>query len=140
MTDASHTPPAASSKDLRNFGFTFGVVSAIVSGVLFWRGRTSPGQGFLIASLAFFAVGALAPGLLRPAFGPWMKFAEILGYINTRILLGIFYYVGITPTGLLMRLAGKDPMSRTFKRKNAPTYWSKPTPHQDGTRHFDRQF
>lgn len=140
MTDRSAVPYVASPKDLRNFGFTFGVVAAIVATVLLWRGRTAPGQGFLAASILFFAVGALAPGLLRPAFGPWMKFAEILGYVNTRILLGVFYFVGITPTGLLMRLVGKDPMSRTFKRKNESTYWTRPTPHVDGHRHFDRQF
>jgi Saxitoxin biosynthesis operon protein SxtJ len=140
LTDAAPKAPVATPRDLRNFGFTFGVIAAIVSAFLFWRARTSPAQGFLIASLLFFAVGALVPGLLRPAFGPWMKFAEILGYINTRILLGLFYYVGMTPTGLLMRLAGKDPMTRTFKQKDARTYWSKPTPHVDGRRHFDRQF
>jgi hypothetical protein len=69
-----------------------------------------------------------------------MKFAEILGYINTRVLLGLFFMVGITPTGLLMRLSGKDPMSRTFKGKTVSSYWTKPTPHADGPRHFDRQF
>ena len=139
MTDATTLPPAT-PKDLRSFGFTFGAVSTIVAAVLLWRGRTAPGQGFLALAAAFFVVGAFVPGLLRPFFGPWMKFAEILGYINTRILLGVFFYVGITPTGLLMRLAGKDPMTRTFKGKNETTYWTKPTPHADGHRHFDRQF
>lgn len=140
MTDRAPVPHVASRRDLRNFGFTFGVVAAIVAAFLLWRGRTGPGQGFAAASALFFAVGALVPGLLRPAFGPWMKFAEILGYINTRILLGVFYYVGMTPTGLLMRLAGKDPMTRTFKKKNETTYWTKPAPHIDGNRHFNRQF
>lgn len=140
MTDPATIPHVASRKDLRNFGFTFGVVAAIVAALLLWRGRMGPSQGFAVASALFFAVGSLLPGLLRPAFGPWMKFAEILGYINTRILLGVFFYVGITPTGLLMRLAGKDPMTRTFKAKNETTYWTKPAPHVDGNRHFDRQF
>ncbi len=140
MTDAVHTPPPATSKDLRNFGITFGVVALVIAAFFAWKGRTAPAQGFGTASLVFFLAAALVPGLLRPFFGPWMRFAEILGYINTRILLGLFYYVGVTPTGLLMRLAGKDPMTRTFKKKGAPTYWSKPPVHIDGTRHFDRQF
>ncbi len=140
MTDAIPTPPPATRRDLRNFGITFGVVTLVIAAFFAWKGRTGPAQGFGIASLVFFLAAALVPGLLRPFFGPWMKFAEILGYINTRILLGLFYYVGVTPTGLLMRLAGKDPMTRTFKQKGAPTYWSKPPVHVDGTRHFDRQF
>ena len=140
MTDPIHVPPTASRKDLRNFGLTFGVVAALIAAFLVYRGRTGPAQGFGIASAVFFVLAFAAPGILRPAFGPWMKFSEILGYINTRILLGLFYYVGVTPTGLLLRLSGKDPMTRTFKRKGETTYWSKPTAHVDGTRHFNRQF
>lgn len=140
MTEAINVPHVASRKDLRNFGFTFGAVAAVVATLLLWRGRTAPGQGFLIASTVCFAVAIVVPGLLRPFFGPWMKFAEILGYVNTRILLAVFYYVGITPTGVLMRLAGKDPMTRTFKGKNETSYWTRPAPHVDGRRHFDRQF
>ncbi len=134
------TPPPATAKDLRNFGFTFGFVAGAFGLVLMWRGRPAPAEGFLIAAAAFFLVGATVPGLLRPAYGPWMKFAEILGYINTGLLLGAFYLVGVTPTGLLMRLSGKDPMNRTFKREDESSYWTKPTPHHEGARHFDRQF
>lgn len=139
MTEAAPAHPPASAKDLRNFGFTFGGVALIFGAVLMWRGRPSA-PWFLGASALFFLVGALAPGLLRPAFGPWMKFAEILGYVNTRLLLGLFFLVGITPTGLIMRLVGKDPMARTFRKKDGTSYWTPPTPHADGVRHFDRQF
>jgi hypothetical protein len=114
-------------------------VALFFGALLMWKGRPL-GPWFAAASVPFFLVGAFAPGLLRPAFGPWMKFAEFLGYVNTRILLGLFFAIGITPTGLLMRGAGKDPMARTFKRKGESSYWIKPTPHAEGTRHFDRQF
>ena len=139
MTDAHATPPPATAKELRNFGFTFGGVALVFGALLMWRGRPT-GPWLLGASVLFFLAGALAPGLLRPAYGPWMKFAELLGYVNTRILLGLFFVIGITPTGLLMRLGGKDPMGRTFKKKGAPSYWIKPTPHAEGARHFERQF
>ena len=95
---------------------------------------------FLFASAAFFLAGIFLPGVLRPAYGPWMKFSEVLGYINTRILLGVFFYLGVTPTGILMRLSGKDPMTRSFKNRRASSYWAKPTAHPEGPRHFDRQF
>jgi hypothetical protein len=138
LTDA-HAAPPATIKDLRNFGFTFGGVALFFGAVLLWKGRPL-GPWFVGASAVFFVIGGLAPGLLRPAYGPWMKFAEILGYVNTRILLGLFFIFGITPTGLIMRGAGKDPMGRTFKRKGESSYWNKPTPHAEGARHFDRQF
>lgn len=139
MTDAIPAPPPATTKALRSFGFTFGTVALVFGAFLAWRGRPLA-PWVLGASVLFFLVGAFVPGLLRPAFGPWMKFAEILGHINTRLLLGLFFFAGITPTGLLMRAGGKDPMARSFKRKGAASYWTKPTPHADGTRHFDRQF
>jgi hypothetical protein len=140
LTEAAPAPPRASAADLKNFGFVFAGVASVVALVLWWRGRMSGAQGFAAAATLFFLVGALLPEALRPFHGPWMKFAEILGYINTRILLGLFYFVGVTPTGLLMRLSGKDPMNRTFKKKGAASYWTKAPPHQDGPRHFDRQF
>lgn len=140
MTDPGKAHPTASPKELRSFGFTFGVVAGIFSLALWWRGRETAAVSFLAAAAVFFLAGALAPGVLRAIHGPWMKLAEALGYINTRILLGLFFVVGVTPTGLLMRLSGKDPMSRTFKKKGAGSYWVKPTPHEDGPRHFDRQF
>lgn len=140
MTDAIPTPKPATPRDLRGFAFTFGFVSALFAAFLFWRGRVPIGQGFAVAAALFFAIGLVAPGLLRPAYGPWMRFSEILGYVNTRLLLGLFYFVGVTPIGLMMRLSGKDPMSRTFKRKGDGSYWNTPTAHIDGARHFDRQF
>ena len=140
MTDLRAAPLPASTRDLRSFAFTFGTVATIVALFLLWRSRMTGSQGFFVAAVLFVLIGALAPGLLRPAYAPWMKFAEILGYINTRILLGLFYFLGVTPTGLLMRLAGKDPMTRTFKRKGETSYWTKAAPHIDGARHFDRQF
>jgi hypothetical protein len=139
LTSPPPAHPPATTRDLRSFGFTFGGVALAFGLFLLWRGRPSA-PWFLGASAVFFLVGAVVPGLLRPAFGPWMKFAEVLGYVNTRILLGLFYFIGVTPTGLLMRAAGKDPMGRTFKPRGSSSYWAKPTPHTDGDRHFDRQF
>ncbi len=139
MTETLPVHPPATPKDLRNFGFTFAGVALVFAAFLFWKGRPSA-PWFLGAAGVFFVLGAFLPSLLRPAFGPWMKFAEVLGYVNTRILLGLFFIIGITPTGLLMRISGKDPMARTFKQKSTSSYWTKPTPHEEGNRHFTRQF
>jgi hypothetical protein len=49
---------------------------------------------------------------LKIIYTPWMKFGHILGFINTRIILGFIFFVMITPMGLVMRLMGKDPMCR----------------------------
>ena len=69
-----------------------------------------------------------------------MKFAAILGHINTRILLTVFYIVGLTPTGFIMKMLGKDPMRRRFKDKSVSSYWSHEAPPAEGVRHFNNQF
>ncbi len=139
MTDPTQDAAPTSRRDLRNFGFTFASVSAIFFGILTWKGRPSA-LYFALVAAGFALAGAVAPGLLRPFHGPWMKFAELLGVVNTRVLLAIFFFVGLTPISALMRMIGKDPMNRRFKGKGATSYWIAPPVHPDGVRHFDRQF
>jgi hypothetical protein len=52
---------------------------------------------------------------------PWMLFAEKLGWVNTRIIMSVFFYVILTPIGFIMSLTGKDPMARRFD-SSAPSY------------------
>lgn len=52
----------------------------------------------------------------------WMKFAHVLGWINTRILLTLFYFVILTPFALLVSLFKRDLLDQSFK-PNEPTYW-----------------
>ncbi len=113
-------------RDLRTFGLTFAAVVAGLFGCLlpwFWSSgedafrlldpRTWPAWPWLLASI----VGAWAllwPATLHWLHRPWMKFAELAGWLNTRIILVILFYVLIVPMGLLMRLFGHDPMRRGF--------------------------
>lgn len=68
--------------------------------------------------------GYLAYGLMRPLYLGWMKLALALAWINTRILLGLFFYLVLTPIGLLMRLFGKDFLDEKCE-KTIPSYWTK---------------
>jgi hypothetical protein len=54
----------------------------------------------------------LLPSTLQPIYIGWMKFGNIMNWINTRLILGIVFYGLIFPTGLVMRIFGKDPMKR----------------------------
>ncbi len=62
-------------------------------------------------------LGGVAPRLLAPAHKGWMWMGQILGWINTRILLGIVFYGLVTPIGLIFRLMGKDTVRRTFSEE-----------------------
>jgi hypothetical protein len=88
--------------------------------------------------LVFFVASHLAYPAMKPIHFWWMKFAFALGWINTRLLLGVFFYFVLTPIGLMMKLFGKDLLDRKFE-PNAVSYWKKRTRPFD-PRTMERQF
>ena len=62
----------------------------------------------------------IAPASLRPVYKVWMRFAGVLGWINTRIILGLVFFLMFFPFGLIMRLFN-DPMRRKLD-KSIKTY------------------
>jgi hypothetical protein len=71
---------------------------------------------------ALVATIALArPAALRPVHAAWMTFARALGWANTRILLGLVFYLVLAPLGIAMRLAGRDALRLKFD-PDATTY------------------
>ncbi len=62
------------------------------------------------------------PRILSPVEKYWMLFAGVLGFIMTNVLLTLVFFLGVLPTGLLMRLFGKDPLRKGFD-KDKKTYW-----------------
>jgi hypothetical protein len=112
-----------SSKEMTMLAVLFLVLFGVLgSYYLFWKGSWS---GYvLIGAGIFLCLCRLVPPLFRRVFRLWIGLAITLGYIVSRVLLTLLFYVAVLPTGLLMRLFGKDPMER--KRDPAvPSYWSK---------------
>ncbi|MDH4079259.1 MAG: SxtJ family membrane protein [Nitrospira sp.] len=104
-------------KELRQFGFIVGGVFSVIG---LWptvfRGE-SPRLWAMILGCLLIVLGAIAPLYLKQVHRGWMKIGHVLGSINTRIILGIIYYLLITPMGIVMRLMGKDPMRRAVGGK-----------------------
>ena len=112
---------ATTHKDLRHFGLLVGGIFTIIGlWPLVIRNETlrlwAIGPGGLLIVL-----GAILPQVLVPIHKWWMKVGHILGWINTRILLGIVFYGLVTPIGMVFRLMGKDSMRQVFA-KDSPTY------------------
>ncbi len=111
----------AGKKELRNFGLLVGGVFSIMGlWPVFMHGEPmrfwAVGLGAVLVLLGGFVPSSL--GLLH---GSWMWIGHVLGWINTRILLGLVFYGLITPMGMLFRLLGKDAMRRTITQ-DSPTY------------------
>ena len=125
-------------KELRTFGFLFAGFFILVLGIVVPMIRNDFSS--LFSSLAMWprwpwAVGALValwavahPASLNYLQRPWMVFADIAGWVNTRIIMLLLFYVLILPIGLIMRLVGYDPMQRkidpelkTYRKPCKPT-------------------
>ena len=107
----------------RSFGLVFFVVFLIVA---LWPLKS--GEDIRIWSLAlsiiFFSLGILNSKLLTPLQKMWFKFGIFLGAIVSPIVMGMIYFLVVTPIGIFMRFLGKDLLKKD-KVKNVPTYWIK---------------
>jgi polyferredoxin len=122
---------------LRSFGFIVaGGFAVIALWPMVFRGE-SPRSWALAISIVMSSTGLIYPPILKPVFKVWMAIGEVLGWINTRIILSVLFYGLIVPIGFFLRMTKKDPMQRAFDR-NATTYRI-PRTKRPAT-HMQRQF
>ncbi len=114
-------------KDLRKFSWTVGgafvllwAVLAFVFPYLWGKGHNIPLLWQIGAGLA--VIGTAIPLLVKPLYYAWMTFAVCLGWVMTRVLLTIFFFLVLTPVGLVFKLIGRDALSRKLDR-DAKSYW-----------------
>lgn len=113
----NHTIEELDRKGLRKFALTFGAMVVALFGLFFpWVLRSDFPLWPWFLWLLLAAWGVAAPMTLRPFYRAWMKFGLLLSRITTPLVLGIVYYVVITPTGLIARLFRSDPLQRNCKQ------------------------
>ena len=107
----------------KSFGIVFSIVFLIVAlyplvnseGLRMWA---------LVVSIIFFLLAFLAPKILVLPNKLWFKFGLLIGSIVAPIVMAFVYFVTVLPTGLIMRLLGKDLLKQKLD-KNAKSYWVK---------------
>lgn len=129
----------STKKDLRDFGLVVGGVLSLIGGVLFWRGGENSGW-LLAAGVALIVSGLLVPAILRPLHKPWIALSLALGWVMTRVILTILFFLMIMPMGLIARALGKRPLMLEFKDPSKQSWWNSRDEHKDGSRHYERQF
>ena len=122
----------------RNFGLVFSGVFLLI-GVAPLAFGHAVHVWSLIAAAAFGVVAAAAPGLLAPLNRVWTRFGLLLHKVVSPVVLGIMFFLVITPMGFLMRLFGKDPLRLRIDR-GASTYWIGRTPSAPSAGSFIDQF
>jgi len=124
--------------DLRKFGITVGIILLIIAGLLFWEGKESF-QLFLTVGVVLCVVGIAIPIILKPIYWIWMIFATILGWIMTRVILSLLFFIILTPIGLISRLFGKQFLELKYN-KNLNTYWNYREIEQIKRENYEKQF
>ena len=122
---------------LRKFGITMGIVFLVIGSLFFFRQKHVIAVNSLVVSCLFIIIGLVLPIFLKPVYIVWMRFASILGWINTRIILFILFYLVVTPLGLLMRLLRMDLLERKNK---IDSYWKNKEKVESEPLDYERRF
>ncbi len=133
MTDAR-----AETKQARKTALVVGAVLVAFAAFSLWRAHPLRAQVLGGAGALLLLIGGLAPSWARPFYRGWMTLAAGLGYVNSRIILGVMYYGVMTPVGLVMRLAGRDPLRR--RGRAAGSYWIPSPKTRQNPAQFERLF
>jgi len=104
----------------RSFGIVFFVFFLIISlspilidnDIRYWS---------LILSIIFLILGLINSNILTPLNNLWFKFGIFLGKIISPVIMGIIFFIIVTPIGVIMRILRKDLLNLKFNNKN--TYW-----------------
>ena len=110
-----------SHNQLRQFGFIIGFVFPILIG---WIIPSIGGHPFriwtLFIGIPFLVLGILKPNLLKNPYILWIKIGDLLGWINSKIILGLVFLIVLQPIAFIMRIFGYDPLR--LKKNNLKTY------------------
>ncbi len=110
-----HEIKPLSASELRKFGFIMAAVIGVLFGLLLpWLfGANLPLWPWYIAA-GFVVPAIIVPNVLGPVYKLWMRFGLVLGWINTRIILGILFYIMFTPVSLFFMIVRRDAMRRKY--------------------------
>lgn len=123
--------------ELRKFGAVILAGFAVIGGILKWRNHDAAAEWcFWIGGVAG-SVGLTGLVIALPFYWIWMGFAFVMGNVMSRLILTLFYYLMITPMGLVMRLSGRDKLVLKAQRSRTSHWVDVDT---DRSSDYERQF
>ncbi|WP_146346602.1 SxtJ family membrane protein [Phaeobacter marinintestinus] len=105
----------------KSFGYVFAAVFAIIALFPLWGGG-SPRWWALAIAAVFAVLAVVKPDLLNPLNRLWFKFGMLLSLIVSPIVMGILFFVTVTPIGLIFQAVKKDPLNQKFD-PDVDSYW-----------------
>lgn len=99
-----------SAKEGRRFAFTVGAAFLVFAGISWWRGHEWPPMVLSGLGGTLLLAGLIVPGHLTGVYNAWMRLGALLSRVVSPIVIGIMYFVILTPAGVALRLVGKNPL------------------------------
>ena len=118
--DLSRNQQVEGSSD-RSFGLVFAGVFLLIAAWPLWHGATPRWWAAGVAA-TFAVIAVMKPTLLASLNRLWIKLGLLLGKLVSPVALGILFYGVFFPIGIVMRIAGKDPL-RLKRDADAASYW-----------------
>ncbi len=108
--------------ELRKFGITVGIVFLLLGGLFLWFNNEYYTY-FLVFSAILILPGLILPILLKPIHKVWMTLALLMGWLMTRIILSVLFYVVVTSIGLIAKIFGKQFLDLKIDKLKT-SYWN----------------
>jgi hypothetical protein len=105
----------------RSFGLIFAGALVVFPLIAWWRGRELRLWPFGVAAV-FLVVALLRPSWLAPLNRVWTRFGMLLGRVTNPMMMGLIFFLVVTPVALVLRFRGKDPL-RLKRDSAAQSYW-----------------
>lgn len=122
MVAARHAIPELDINGLRRFGISTGIIVGVLFGLFFpWLMEHPIPRWPWILGGTLILWALITPTSLRPVYKAWMRLGMLISQVTTPIILGLVFFVAITPIALIRRLLHKDSMTRGFD-KTMSTY------------------
>ncbi len=125
-------------KDIRTFGLGLTAVFIAIGSMQIYKGHTGMALGLYLGSGVVLLLSLLAPLVLKPVYKILTAIGHKIGWINSRILLGVLFYVFFTPVAVVFKLIGRDPLDRKIEKEKS-SYWV-PRKHDTDKKRYERQF
>jgi hypothetical protein len=131
---AEGIPARLKPSELRRFALTIGGAFLALGALMYWKENVRAAWGFAGMGALLAAAGILVPARLGPVYRTWMRLGLLLSKVTTPIVLGVIYFLVVTPTGLIRRTLGHNSVER---KAVDGSYW---TPRKDARGDMTNQF
>jgi len=121
-----------------SFGYFFTTIFTLIAIYSYWQQFNYFAVVAIASSITFLATTVFAPQLLSPLNLLWYKLGILLGNVISPIVLGVIFFILITPIALITRLFGHDELK--IKKVSVQSYWVNRSPPGPPADSFNNQF